>query len=128
MDQKLVGWYAASILTHFGFLFLPRIFCRDMRSVFPFVITTDMQFLLKFCFATLFYSKAILLEKVGSESPIRSNVIFRNSSTLRSGLNWIGIRYAHQEHNDIDLTGIPPHVTLFVNLEKILDRPLGLVR
>jgi hypothetical protein len=83
----------------------------DMRSVFPFVITTDMQFLLKFCFATLFYSKAILLEKVGSESPIRSNVIFRNSSTLRSGLNWIGIRYAHQEHNDIDLTGIPPHVT-----------------
>ena len=94
----------------------------DIRTVFPFVITTEQKYMLKFCFATLLYSKSFVLERLGVESPIRSHVIYRNSSTLLTAINWIGIRYAHDEHSDVNLTGIPPHVTLFVNLEKILVR------
>jgi hypothetical protein len=93
----------------------------DLSGVFPFPITTEHRLLLKFCYATMVYAKSFLLNKLGVLSPMRSNVLLRNSNALQIDTAWVDIRFAHEEH-DIHLTGIPPHVIYLVQLEKVLEK------
>ena len=61
----------------------------------------------------------VLIDHLGENSPIRSNIILRNHTALRTAANFVVIKYAHEDRV-INLTGIPPHVMYLVQIETTL--------
>lgn len=64
-----------------------------MNAVFPFIINVEYRLLARFCLASLIYH--ILLQKLGAQSPMRSNTLMTN--LIRCDPQYIVIKYAHEE-------------------------------
>ena len=96
---------------------------QDMQAVFPFLLVTQSLLLIKFCFASLLYHKSFMSTNLGARSPFRTNPIvitrLNLGSSLRSTLNDVLVKFAWED-TEIYLTGIPPHVMLFVNCKLIM--------
>jgi len=97
---------------------------EDLATVFPFVIPTEANLLMKFCLASLLYSKTFLLTTSGTGSPIRNNSAFirryNNQSSLHTNEDNVVIRYPWEDCT-VHLTGLPPHVLLFINHKKLMN-------
>jgi len=97
---------------------------HDMSSVFPFAIATECRLHMKFCLASLLFHKAFLSEKVGNSSRIRTNPILLNrlseQSVLNLRLTHVTVKFAWEEP-EIHLTGIPPHVLLFIDNRLLMN-------
>lgn len=92
---------------------------EDMKVTFPFVIEIKHFLVMRFCLASLFYSKDFLLEKLGNESPLRSICCLRPGG-INSQIRWVRTKFAHEDvETQLKICGIPPHVVQLEKLEQI---------
>jgi hypothetical protein len=92
---------------------------NDVGIVFPFPIETKHILVMRFCLASLIYSKPFLLEKLGSATPLpKSNCL--KPAGLESHVQWVRTKFAHEKVDlELQICGIPPHVIQLQKLEQI---------
>jgi hypothetical protein len=89
----------------------------DIQDTFPFVIETSYEQILKFCLASLMHSKSMLLECLGSNSPMRSRACLLDHG-LRTPFSCVKTMYASDLlERELRPTGVPPHVIILSKIE-----------